>query len=294
MNVFIGTSGWIYPHWKKRFYPDGLPARAWLRHAAERLDALEVNATFYGSQRPETFARWREEVAGLPVRFAVKGSRYITHMLKLSQPASTQALANFYSTGPLLLGDALGPFLWQLPPNLGFDPGRMREFFQALPRTFGAGQKLARLHDERFAGRANDARGPGVGARTRLFHALEPRHATFDCRVASSLLEEHDVALVHADTAGVHPEIECVTASFAYIRLHGSQRLYASRYSDRELDVWARRIVSLARRGVLECHVYFDNDGSAYAPHDAMRLRRRLAAEGLVTMTDAGVTSASP
>ncbi len=136
--VRIGTSGWSYPHWRGRFYPKGLRQAGELRHAAERMDALEINTTFYGSIRSSTFTGWREQVADLATRgfrYAVKGSRYITHMKKLRDVQT--ALANFYATGPLLLGDTLGPFLWQLPPVLAFDEElleRSRHRRSAAPR----------------------------------------------------------------------------------------------------------------------------------------------------------------
>src|SRR5688572_18593281 len=114
----VGTSGWLYPHWRGRFYPADLSPRRWLTWAAARFDALEVNTTFYGSARPQSFESWAAEVPP-GFRFAVKGSRYITHMKKLRDV--DQAVANFFATGLLLLGGALGPILWQLPPQLPFD-----------------------------------------------------------------------------------------------------------------------------------------------------------------------------
>jgi uncharacterized protein YecE (DUF72 family) len=273
--VRVGTSGWSYPHWRARFYPRGLRHASELRFAAERLDALEINTTFYGSLRPTTFTAWQTDTADLAAsagfRFAVKGSRYITHMKKLREVAT--ALANFYATGPLLLGGALGPFLWQLPPMLRFDADLLARFFDLLPRTAGAAQRLAARHDERFAGRATTERGPGLPARAVLEHALEPRHPSFDCDAFVRLCERHDVAVVHADTAGKHVALAAPGAGLAYLRLHGSRRLYGSRYLDEELDAWAARIRGLAAR---EVYVFFDNDARAYAARDAMRLRERL------------------
>jgi uncharacterized protein YecE (DUF72 family) len=282
VRVFVGTSGWIYAHWRPRFYPEGTPTRLWLRHAAERLDALEVNGTFYGSVRPATFARWRAEVADLVdergFRFAVKGSRYITHMLKLRAPEAP--LANFFAQGVLLLGSALGPILWQLPPQLAFDEGRLEAFLAALPRTAGEAQRLAAHHDARFAGRASTERGPGLAARAPIRHALEPRHPSWDTPRLRQLCARHGVAVVAADTARRHVAIDAPAPPVAYVRLHGSRRLYASRYRDEELAAWARRIRSWEARGVTETYVFFDNDARAHAPRDAARLRAMMAAWG--------------
>jgi uncharacterized protein YecE (DUF72 family) len=275
-EVRIGTSGWVYRHWRGRFFPEGLPLAQQLRYTAERMTALEINTTFYGSARPTTFAAWREEVADLVAlgfRFAVKGSRYITHMKKLRDAGT--ALANFFATGPLLLGGALGPLLWQLPPNLGFDEALLARFFDALPRDAAAAQRLAARHDARFAGRATRERGPGLAARAALRHAVEPRHASFDSPAFVALAARHDVAVVHADTAGRHVALVAPGGSLAYLRLHGSRRLYASRYGDAELDAWAARIRAL--EGVPEVYVFFDNDARAHAPRDAIRLSTRLA-----------------
>ena len=268
-RIHVGTSGWSYPHWNGRFFPVGLPASRRLRFAAERMDALEINTTFYGSRRPETFVAWRDDVADLAgFRFAVKGSRYITHMKKLR--GVEIALANFFATGPLLLGDALGPILWQLPPQLGFDAELLAAFFDLLPRDAQSAQRLAARHDARFAGKATTERGPGLPARAGLRYAVEPRHETFDSDGFVELCTRSDVAIVHADTAGRHVALERAGASHAYIRLHGSRKLYASRYTDAELAAWAAR---LRRLDVAEAHVFFDNDARAHAPHDAARLR---------------------
>ena len=271
--VRIGTSGWAYPHWRGRFFPADLRQAGHLRYTAERMDGLEINTTFYGSARPTSFTAWRAAVADLTgFRYAVKGSRYITHMKKLRDVET--ALANFFATGPLLLGETLGPFLWQLPPNLGFDEAVLEAFFERLPRDAAAGQRLARKHDARFKDRATSERGPNLPARAPLAHAVEPRHASFESDAFVKLCERQRIAIVHADTAGKHVALEAPGADLAYLRLHGSKQLYASRYDDDELAAWAARVRKLEAR---EVYVFFDNDGSAHAPHDAIRLRDILA-----------------
>jgi uncharacterized protein YecE (DUF72 family) len=272
-RIWIGTSGWNYPHWRGLFYPPGLRQKDELAYLASRLASVEVNGTFYSLTRPEACAAWRQAVpADFP--FAIKGSRYITHMLKLNRFQAP--LANFFAQGILRLGAQLGPVLWQLPPGLPFNAERVRPFFEALPRDMAGAEQWARRHDERTTGRAT-LRAPD-GREQLLRYALEPRHVSWLGAEALSLLSQHDIALVAADTAGKHPFSLERTASFAYLRLHGSTVLYASRYTDEELAVWAARIADL-RAGGRDVYVYFDNDGHSHAPHDALRLAAAVEAQ---------------
>jgi uncharacterized protein YecE (DUF72 family) len=265
-RCLVGTSGWRYPRWRGDFYPRGLPQRLELAYLARRLATTEVNGTFYSLTRPEICAAWR---AAVPVGFvfAVKGSRFITHMLKLRSFESP--LANFFASGLLRLGTTLGPILWQLPPQLRWDEARARAFFGALPRDVAGAERWARRHDARTTGRAalRAAGGrPGV-----IRHAVEIRHLSWLSDAALSMLREMNIALVAADTAGRHPESVARTADFAYVRLHGSTALYASRYAERELGAWTERIAEWTRAGA-DVYVYFDNDAEGHAPHDALRL----------------------
>ena len=141
--IRVGTSGWIYEHWRERFYPRGLPTKRWLSYLAERLPAVEVNGTFYSLTRPSACEAWRAAVPDGFV-FALKGSRYITHMLKLRNFRAP--LANFFASGILRLGAHIGPILWQLPPQLPFDRARADEFFSALPEDVRAAERRARNH----------------------------------------------------------------------------------------------------------------------------------------------------
>ena len=280
----IGISGWRYAPWRGVFYPPGLPERDELKFAAERFATIELNGSFYSLQRPEYYARWYEQVPDDFV-FAIKGSRYITHMLRLR--GVEMALANFFASGVLALEHKLGPVLWQLPPTFKLDSERLRQFFEQLPRTTREAAKLARRHDERVKGRAlmraRDDR--------ELRHALEVRHRSFATPELVELLREHDVALVVADTAGRWPFLTDVTADFVYVRLHGDEELYKSGYTDAALERWAARIRSwrdgrkppattlvapaprLKRRDV---YVYFDNDVKVHAPYDAMSLAAKV------------------
>ena len=269
-RLFVGTSGWIYPHWNGRFYPDGLPGKRQLAFLASQFSTVEVNGTFYSLARPDSFARWRAETPDDFV-FAIKGSRYLTHMLKLKEPQAP--LANFFAQGLLLLGKKLGPILWQLPPQFAFDAERARAFFALLPRDLDDAARLARKHDHRLDGRSVLRAPDGHGRPLR--HALEIRHASWLGEEALRLMSAHGIALVTADTADHHPlSVERTSDTFAYVRLHGARELYASRYSNAELDQWAALTDRWRARGS-DVYVYFDNDDKAHAPDDARRLLDR-------------------
>ena len=286
--ITIGTSGWSYKHWRGRFYPTGLRQRDELAFVADQLDSVELNGTFYSLQRPTSFQAWHAQTPPA-FSFAVKGSRFISHNKKLRDVDT--ALANFFASGVLLLREKLGPIVWQLPERMRFDAGRLDEFLAALPRNTTAAADLAKRHDVRVDGRnwtETDEERP-------LRHALEPRNLAFFTAECVNILRRHDVALVVADS-GKWPLFEEVTASFVYLRLHGSPRTYASRYSDAALDRWGSAIVAwahgsqpgdAARITTLplpsqqdrDVYCYFDNDGEGHAPLDATRLIERL--EGL-------------
>src|SRR6476646_11105848 len=147
----IGTSGWLYGPWRGVFYPPKLPHRRELEYLSSKLNSVEINGTFYSLQRPDSFRRWYVETPD-DFTFAVKGPRFVTHMKKLSGVETP--LANFYASGVLALADKLGPFLWQLPPNLGYDADRLAAFFARLPRSIGEAEWLARQHDDRMKDRS--------------------------------------------------------------------------------------------------------------------------------------------
>jgi uncharacterized protein YecE (DUF72 family) len=200
--------------------------------------------------------------------FALKGSRYITHMLKLAKFRAP--LANFFASGVLRLGRTLGPVLWQLPPQLPFRAERADAFFSALPRTVGEAERWARRHDARTTGRA--ALTAPDGRDTPLLHAVEIRHESWLSDEALRLLERRGIALVAAATASRHPlSLVRTSREHAYVRLPGARRLYEGRYTEDELQEWARRCRAWAREGATVA-VYFDNDRDAAAPRDAVRL----------------------
>jgi uncharacterized protein YecE (DUF72 family) len=280
----IGISGWSYPPWRGDFYPKGLTQKRELAYASRIFPSIEVNGTFYSLQRPESFVHWAEETPDDFV-FAIKGSRYVTHIRRLRDVAAP--LANFFASGVLRLGAKLGPFLWQLPPNFRFDAERIDSFLHLLPHDTDAAGALARRHDARIAGRAWTK--PLVSMPLR--HALEIRHDSFKSPEFIRILRRHNVALVHADTVE-WPLLGDLAADFVYCRLHGSEQLYTSGYDDEALDRWAARVRRWtagedvgdlphvdgpARRRKRDVFVYFDNDAKVRAPYDAQGLIHRLA-----------------
>jgi uncharacterized protein YecE (DUF72 family) len=265
-EIRIGISGWRYPGWRGVFYPKGLPQRDELRYAAQRLNTVEINGSFYSLQRPESFRAWYEQTPP-GFLFAVKGARFITHMKKLADIDAP--LANFFASGLLALREKLGPVLWQLPPTLPFDAARMAAFLAKLPRSTAEAAYIARRHDERMTGRA----WTGTEGDQPLRHAVEVRHASYDTPGFLDVLRVHGVAVVLADSPGRWPVIREATADFRYARLHGAETLYTSGYDEESLEQWAAAIRSWAPA---DTYVYFDNDVKAYAPRDAMALGAKL------------------
>jgi uncharacterized protein YecE (DUF72 family) len=281
----IGISGWTYPPWRGVFYPNDLRQKDELRFAAQSFGTIEINGTFYGLQRPGSFAAWREQTPADFV-FSVKAPRFITHVRRLRDAATP--VANFLASGVLRLGPKLGPILWQLPPQLKFDAATMDAFFALLPHDTEQAAAMARGHDKRLDGR--DWLEPD-GAR-EMRHAVEIRHESFRDPAFIALLRKHLVALVCADRVE-WPRLMDLTAGFVYCRLHGSEKLYASGYDDAALDGWAGRVRAWSEgaepadaervlpplgkqaRG-RDVFVYFDNDLKVRAPADAASLAARL------------------
>ncbi|HJQ09693.1 MAG TPA: DUF72 domain-containing protein [Gemmatimonadaceae bacterium] len=278
-RAFIGISGYEYKRWRNRFYPAGLPARQWLGYASRCFNSIEINGTFYSLKWPSVFERWRSEVPKRDFIFALKAGQFITHNLKLRR--SEHALGNFFASGVLALGRMTGPVLWQLPATYGFDAERMDQFMKLLPRNTRQAEEVASWHDHRLKrGALTRAASP-----VRLRHAFEVRHPSYFHDEFYDLLRRHRCGFVIADTAGRFPYAEEVTADFVYVRLHGSQQLYVSGYTDNELAEWAERIAlwtsGRSAGKPLDVYVYFDNDAKVHAPHDALRLTEFAAALGV-------------
>jgi uncharacterized protein YecE (DUF72 family) len=284
-QIRIGISGWRYKGWRGTFYPAKLAQRLELEYAASHFNSIELNGSFYSLQRPASFAQWREATPGDFV-FAVKGSRFITHMLRLRGVEG--ALGNFLAQGVLGLGEKLGPILWQFPAKMNFDAERFGAFFALLPRTQEEAAAFAKSHNNRPKNKTWFA----VEQDRPLRHAVEIRNSSFVCEEFIALLRRHRVALVVADTVE-WPLLMDVTADFVYCRLHGSEQLYASGYDKKAIDTWAHRVMRWAggdevrdgerasakdarRRSKRDVFVYFDNDAKVRAPVDAQSLRERI------------------
>ena len=256
-----------------------------LEFAARQFESIELNGSFYSLQRTSSYVAWRNATPP-GFLFAVKGSRFITHMKRLRDVRT--ASANFWASGVLALGEKLGPILWQFPPTLAFD-GRFAEFFASLPRTTEEARVVAAEHDRRV-------RQPFIGSEGErsIRHAVEVRHPSFLTPGFVSLLREHSVGLVIADTASKFPYFEDLTADFVYIRLHGDTKLYESGYTAEAIGHWARRVRAFSRgerpedpvfvapesraHTPRDVYVYFDNDIKVRAPFDALALAKALGA----------------
>jgi uncharacterized protein YecE (DUF72 family) len=294
-KVFIGVSGWRYEPWRGNFYPRGLAQARELWHAARHFNSIELNGSFYSLQRPSSYALWAGQTPPGFV-FAVKGGRFITHMLKLRNIEA--AMGNFFASGLFALGDKLGPFLWQFPPQMRFNPELFEAFFASLPKTTAAAAQVALQHDHRL----KDRRLLEPVHRQRLRHCVEVRHDSFVDPAFIALLRRHNIAWVVADTPNPWPLYEDVTADFVYMRLHGSTELYKSRYTPEQIADWAGRIDAWrhgrepadarrisdqapARREARDVYCYFDNTDKLHAPDNAREL---MAALRLPMAPDAG------
>jgi uncharacterized protein YecE (DUF72 family) len=240
-TIHIGTSGWHYEHWEGPFYPEGIAKGDYLDYYVERLRTVEINNTFYQLPEEKTLRNWRETV---PERFvfAVKASRYITHMKKLKDPE--EPVATFLGRIELL-GDRLGPILFQLPPNWRFNGKRLATFLEELP------------------------------ARHR--YTFELRDPSWLNDEAYEVLEAHNSALCLYDFHG-RQSPKKVTADFVYVRLHGPYGAYRGKYSVETLAGWAGAFSAWLRQGK-DVYCYFDNDEAGYAAQNAMELQRMFTGE---------------
>ncbi|MBI2853818.1 MAG: DUF72 domain-containing protein [Chloroflexi bacterium] len=229
----MGTSGWHYEHWRGRFYPESLAKSKWLEFYARYFPTVEVNNTFYRLPSEQAFAAWKQ-AAPTNFVFAVKASRFITHIKRLR--GADGVVENFVSRATTL-GDKLGPILYQTPPQMARDEGLLEAFLVSLPK--GMQQAFEFRH-----------------------------HSWFEDRVFD-LLKRYSVALCVYDMPGFTSPV-LATTEYSYFRFHGSARLYGSKYSDDDLRRWAERIRSL--RVVKRAYAYFNNDASAYAVENARSL----------------------
>jgi uncharacterized protein YecE (DUF72 family) len=208
--IRIGIGGWTYEPWRGTFYPDKLPQRRELEYASRQLTSIEINGTFYGSQKPESFAKWHDETPDGFV-FSLKAPRFATNRRVLADAGDS--IARFFAGGVMELKDKLGPINWQFMPTKKFDPADFEVFLKLLPKELG--------------GRA-------------LRHVVEVRHDSFRSPDFIALVREHGVAVAIAGES-THPQIADDTAPFVYARIMGTQDTAQLGYSDSALDLWAAR-----------------------------------------------------
>ncbi|HWV83414.1 MAG TPA: DUF72 domain-containing protein [Hyphomicrobiaceae bacterium] len=209
-NIYIGVGGWTFEPWRGTFYPDKLPQKRELEYAAQQLTSIEINGTYYGSQKPESFARWHDETPDGFV-FALKGSRFTTNRRVLAEAG--ESIERFMTSGVLELKDKLGPISWQFMPTKKFDAADFEAFLKLLPKSM-EGRKIR--------------------------HAVEVRHESFRVPEFVDMAREHGVAIVMAGDSDF-PQIADVTAPFVYARIMGTEEKEKLGYGKKALDAWAAR-----------------------------------------------------
>lgn len=245
ITIRVGTSGWHYAHWRGNFYPAHLPTDAWLPWYAEDFDTVELNNSFYHLPKQQAWEGWRRTVSE-GFLFAVKASRYITHIKRLQvEPASIEK----FFAGARLLGEHLGPVLYQLPPTFhrtGENVSRLEQFIPALP--------------------------PG------LTHVFEFRHDSWFVEETFAQLDRLGAGFCSFDLPGLRCPLR-VTGGVLYMRFHGAEARYGGDYPEDALRDWASRL-SDAAADVNQAYVYFNNDIGGFAPRNARTLRSLLLPEG--------------
>jgi len=261
-KIHIGVGGWNFPPWRGVFYPKGLAQAKELAYAASHLTSIEINSTFYGSQKPETFRKWARETPDGFV-FSVKGPRFTTNRRVLAEAG--ESIHYFLKTGVTELGDRLGPLLWQFAPFKKFDPADFRAFLGLLPES----------HDGR-----------------RLRHVIEVRHDSFRDPVFIALLREFNAAVVCAEHE-TYPGIADITSDFVYLRLQKGKDTIKTGYPVKYLDAWAERLRTFAKGSVpkdlpqvdpksspkpmpRDVFAYVIHEGKVRAPAAAMELIERM------------------
>jgi len=260
-HIYIGIGGWTFAPWRGVFYPEKLAQSKELAYAAERLTSIEINGTYYGSQKPESFRKWASEVPDGFI-FSVKGPRFATNRRVLAEAGDS--IRRFYDSGVLELGDRLGPVLWQFAPTKKFDEADFGAFLALLPRQLG--------------GRA-------------LRHVVEVRHDSFRTPAFIALLREFSIPVVYADHA-IYPAIADVTADFVYARLQTGKDTIKTAYPPKALEDWAERFklwatggepddlpridTTPARKQPRDVFAYVIHEGKIRAPAGAMELIARI------------------
>jgi uncharacterized protein YecE (DUF72 family) len=234
MRLYVGTSGWVYDDWRGLFYPQGLPRSRWFEFYNRHFATVELNNTFYRLPSEKAVATWRAR-SSEGFLYAVKASRTITHIRKLRN--AEEHVAGFLRRVQLL-GNKLGPMLYQLPPAMSRNDAVLESFLELLP--------------------------------THLQHVFEFRNESWFDEAVFDVLRKHGVGFCIYDMPGFTSPL-VVTADFAYLRFHGSDSMYGSCYSRSEIDKWAKRIAQLGQ-GLRSVYVYFNNDARAFAVRNAGQL----------------------
>ena len=260
-TIRTGIGGWTFEPWRGSFYPKGVRQKDELKHASRQLATIEINGTYYSTQKPGSFAKWAAEVPDGFI-FSVKGNRFVTLRKVLTD--GHESMQRFLGSGVTELGDRLGPLLWQFAPTKKFDAEDFGAFLDMLPDSW-----------------------EGVP----LKHALEVRHESFCCPEFVALASKRGAAIVYAHHL-IYPEIADVTAPFVYARLQRGQDKVANGYKLPELDQWAERATTWSQGGApdglsyadpqrqpqavpRDVYVYFIREGKVRAPRAAMALQKR-------------------
>ncbi|MFW5761611.1 MAG: DUF72 domain-containing protein [Cyclobacteriaceae bacterium] len=236
-KIYIGTSGWHYKHWLGTFYPDDMKSKDFIHFYKERLDTVEINNSFYRLPAEDTFASWKDKVPESFI-FAVKGSRYITHIKRLKSPIKDSL--DLFLQRSMALNGKLGPILFQLPPSMKFNQERLASFLPELPDN--------------------------------LRFTIEFRNPEWYNNETRELLKQYNIAFCWYELA-FHQSPAWVTSDFIYVRLHGPDDKYQGSYEDYKLEEWAHKLKKYSDEGI-DVYCYFDNDQFGYAPHNAMQLKQ--------------------
>ncbi|MBV9564322.1 MAG: DUF72 domain-containing protein [Bradyrhizobium sp.] len=261
-HIYLGVGGWTFAPWRGVFYPEKLAQSKELQYAASKLTSIEINGTYYGSQKPESFRKWAREVPDGFV-FSLKGPRFATNRRELS--GAGDSIKHFYNTGVLELGDRLGPVLWQFAPTKKFDDADFGKFLELLPREID-GRKLR--------------------------HVVEVRHPSFSVPAFVALLRQFQTPVVFAEH-NTYPAIADVVSDFVYARLQKGNDELATCYPPKQLDAWAKRLQLWAEGGEpddlkradkpsakktpRDVFAYVIHEGKIRAPAGAMELIKRVS-----------------
>ena len=244
-RIRVGVGGWTFEPWRGLFYPQGLPQRLELTHAASKLSSIEINGTYYGSQKPESFAKWHAETPDDFV-FSLKGPRFTTNRRVLAEAG--ESIGRFFASGVMELKDKLGPVNWQFATTKKFDPADFGAFLALLPQE--------------IEGRP-------------IRHALEVRNASFDVPEFHDLARRRGAAIIRAGDSE-YPEIAVATAPFAYLRVMGTQADEEAGYDEAGLERWAGEARALAKAGQ-DVFMYVISGAKERNPAAAMALIERLS-----------------